>query len=96
LFYEKTVDSFPKLMREARLLDLDSGIRSYVTYDGRKCFAFITRSARGYTLMIYGRRGRGSNESPERRLFVKEFPAESELRNFVGRIVERPVRAFVY
>jgi hypothetical protein len=96
LFYEKTVNSFSKLVREAELLDLDSGIRSYVTYNGRKSFVFITRSARGYTLMIYGRKGRGPNESPEGRLFVKEFPTEKELMDFVEGIVERPIKAFVY
>ena len=96
MFYEKSVNSFSKLMREARLLDLDSGIRSYATYHGRRCFVFITRSARGYTLMVYGRRLRGTNEFPQGRLLVKEFPTEGELGGFVQGLVERPVKAFVY
>jgi len=96
LFYEKNVGSFSGLMREAELLDLDSGIRSYVTHEGKRQFVFITRSARGYTLMVYWRRARGRTESPEGRLLVKEFKTTADLSSFLRGIIERPVRAFVY
>jgi hypothetical protein len=67
LFFEKTVNSFPKLMDEVDLLDLDSGIRTFGDLDRRKKrkFVFITRSPHdSHTLMVYGvkkatgRRGR--------------------------------------
>jgi hypothetical protein len=57
LFFEKTVNSFPKLMQEVDLLDLDSGIRTFGDLDGEKKrqFVFITRSPHdSYTLMVYG------------------------------------------
>jgi hypothetical protein len=57
LFFEKTVNSFPKLMEEVDLLDLDSGIRTFGDLDGKKKrqFVFITRSPHdSYTLMVYG------------------------------------------
>jgi hypothetical protein len=57
LFFEKTVNSFPKLMEEVDLLDLDSGIRTFGDLDGKKKrqFVFITRSPHdNYTLMVYG------------------------------------------
>jgi hypothetical protein len=58
LFFEKTVNSFPKLMDEVDLLDLDSGIRTFGDLDRRKKrrqFVFITRSPHdSYTLMVYG------------------------------------------
>jgi hypothetical protein len=60
LFFEKTVNSFPKLMEEVDLLDLDSGIRTFGDLDGKKRmrqFVFITRSPHeSYTLMVYGMR----------------------------------------
>jgi hypothetical protein len=96
LFYEKTVDSLSGLMQEVELLDLDGGIRSHVTYNGKKSLVFITRSPGGFTLMVYGRRLDGSQEAPARRLLVKEFRTGSELKRFVGGILTRPVKAFVY
>jgi hypothetical protein len=57
LFFEKEVNSFPKLMEEVDLLDLDSGIRTFGDLDGKKKkrkFVFITRSPHdSYTLMVY-------------------------------------------
>ena len=96
MFYEKTVNSFPRLMQEADLLDLDGGIRSYVTYNGRKSFVFVTRSPNGFTLMVYGRRVHGSKEAAGRRLLVEEFETTAELKRFVEGILARPVKAFVY
>ena len=96
MFYEKTVNSFPRLMQEADLLDLDGGIRSHVTYDGRKSLVFVTRSPNGFTLMVYGRRVHGSKEAPGRRLLVEEFQTSAELGRFIGGIIAKPVKAFVY
>jgi hypothetical protein len=62
LIFEKTVSSFPKLMKEVDLLDLDSGIRTFGNYLGRKRqFVFVTRSPHdSYTLMVYGRKERST------------------------------------
>ena len=44
-FFEKSVSSFPRLMEEVDLLDLDSGIRTFGDYEGKKKqFVFVTRS----------------------------------------------------
>jgi hypothetical protein len=74
LFFEKTVNSFPKLMEEVDLLDLDSGIRTFGDLDGKKKrqFVFITRSPHdSYTLMVYGVKkatdGRGRTGKGRRR-----------------------------
>ena len=96
MFYEKKVNSLPGLAREVELLDLDGGIRSHVTYNGKKSLVFITRSPHGFTLMVYGRRLDGSKEAPTQRLLVKEFQTGGELKGFVGGILTRPIKAFVY
>ena len=97
LFFEKSVDSFPKLMKEVGLLDLDSGIRAFGDFNGKKKqFVFVTRSPNeGYTLMVYGRAG-AKNPVPSKRLLVKEFRTKEALGEFMRGLLSRPVTAFVY
>ena len=98
LFFEKSVSSFPRLMEEVGLLDLDSGIRTFGDYGGRKKqFVFVTRSPRdGYVLMVYSRRKGAGTPVPGRRLLVKEFGGREELGEFMKGTLSRPVKAFVY
>jgi hypothetical protein len=98
LFFEKSVSSFPKLMEEVDLLDLDSGIRTFGDYDRKKRqFVFVTRSPHDtYTLMVYGKKARASKPVPGRRLLVKEFQKKEELGEFMRTLLSRPVKAFVY
>jgi hypothetical protein len=98
VFYEKSVDSFPKLKREVDLLDLDSGIRTYGDYKGKKKqFVFVTRSPYDtYTLMVYGKKAHSPNPIPGKRVLVKEFKKKEDLNEFLRNLLSRPVRAFVY
>jgi hypothetical protein len=98
LFFEKSVNSFPRLMEEVDLLDLDSGIRTFGDYEGRKRqFVFVTRSPRdSYTLMVYARKAGGKTPVPGGRLLVKEFQRKEELAEFMKGMLSRPVNAFVY
>jgi len=98
LFYEKSVNSFPKLMEEVDLLDLDSGIRTFGDYKGKKRqFVFVTRSPHDtYTLMVYAKKTGGKTPVPGRRLLVKEFRRKEELGEFMKGMLSRPVSAFVY
>ncbi len=96
MFYEKSVNSFSRLAQEIGLLDLDSGIRTYVNHEGKKKFAFLTRSPRGYTVMVYSRRLQRKKFVPHERLLVKEFGDRKGLEEFLRRFIARPIRAFVY
>lgn len=98
MFFEKSVDSFPKLMKEVDWLDLDSGIRTFGDYDGRKKqFVFVTRSPHdGYTLMVYEKKANAGKSIPGERLFVKEFQTKEALGEFMWSLLSRPVKAFVY
>jgi len=97
-FYEKTVSSFPRLMAEVGLLDLDSGIRTFGDCKGKKRqFVFVTRSPNdSYTLMVYGKKARASTAVPGERLLVKEFRTKEALGEFMRSVLSRPVKAFVY
>jgi hypothetical protein len=97
-FFEKTVGSFPRLMEEVDLLDLDSGIRTFGDYEGKKKqFVFVTRSPNeGYVLMVYARKTGAGTPVPGKRLLVKEFQRREELGKFMKSTLSRPVRAFVY
>ncbi len=98
LFFEKNVNSFSRLMQEIGILDLDSGIRAYGDYMGKKeQFVFITRSSHdGYILMVYERKHHGKDSIPGKRLLVKEFRNREDLGDFVRTLLTKPVRAFVY
>jgi len=97
-FFEKKVTSFPGLVQEVDLLDLDSGIRTFGEYEGRKRqFVFVTRSPHdSYVLMVYESSGKPSKRVPGRRLMVKEFPTTEELTAFMKEILSKPIEAFVY
>lgn len=97
LFFEKSVDSFPRLMEEVDLLDLDSGIRTFGDYKGKKRqFVFVTRSPHEtYTLMVYATAG-SKTPVPGKRLLVKEFRSKEELGEFMKSMLSKPVSAFVY
>lgn len=97
LFFERKVGSFSELAEEVALLDLDSGIRTFADYQGKKRqLVFVTRSPPdSYTLMIYERKpGRGV--SVGKRLLVKEFSTKDDLIGFMKRFLSRPLQAFVY
>ena len=98
LFFEKSVGSFPRLMEEVDLLDLDSGIRTFGDYEGKKKqFVFVTRSpTTGYVLMVYAKRKGAGTPIPGKRLLVKEFLRKEELVEFMKGMLSRPVSAFVY
>jgi hypothetical protein len=99
LFFEKSVDSFPKLVEEVDLLDLDSGIRAFGDHKGRKKqLVFVTRSPHDtYTLMVYENRS-GAEKDPVvgERLLVKEFQKKEDLVAFMRGMLSKPVKAFVY
>ena len=97
-FFEKTVGSFPKLMEEVGLLDLDSGIRTFGDYQGKKKqFVFVTRSPNdSYVLMVHAREKGAGIPIPGERLLVKEFGTREELGEFMKKTLSRPVRAFIY
>jgi hypothetical protein len=98
LFFEKSVNSFPKLIEEVALLDLDSGIRTFGDYEGKKRqFVFVTRSPHdGYTLMVYEKKASAGSRVPGERLLVKEFRTKAALGEFLRSTLSKPVRAFVY
>ncbi|GEM_PF-440674 len=95
LFYEKRVRSFAGLMREARRLDSDAGIRVVGSYLGRRCFAFVTRFVGRYTVMVYERTGRKA-PAVGKRVLSREFESPEELEGFLQRVTERGVDAYVY
>lgn len=98
MFFEKSVSSFPKLMEEVGLLDLDSGIRAFADYDGRnQQLVFVTRSPRdSYTLMVYEKKTTGTSYAAGKRLLVKEFGDKKALGEFLRGLLSKPVKAFVY
>jgi len=98
LFYEKSVNSLAKLIEEVDLLDLDSGIRTFGNYKGKKRqFVFVTRSPHdSYTLMVYEKKTADGKPIPGKRLLVKKFRTKEDLGDFMKGLLSRPVRAFIY
>ena len=94
MLYEKHVGSFNKLMKEVRMLDSDAGIRLLGTYKGKKCFVFVSRSAKGYAAVVCSVRTAGS--LPGRRILASEFDGVRGLQGFLKRLSGRPLEAYVY
>ena len=95
LFYEKKVRSFAELKREVRRLDSDAGIRIAGYYLKHRCFAFVTRFVGRYTVMVYERTGRGA-PAAGKRVLSREFESPEELEEFLRRITQKRVDAYVY
>ncbi len=98
MFFEKQVNSFPKLLKEVDLLDLDSGIRTFGDYNGkRRQFVFVTRSPDdGYTLMVFEKKDSAGKSVPGKRLFVREFKTKEDLEESMRKLLSKPVTAFIY
>ncbi|MDA4125419.1 MAG: hypothetical protein OK438_08260 [Thaumarchaeota archaeon] len=95
MFFEKRVRSFEKLMEVIRHLDSDSGVRVVGSYLRKACFAFLTRSAGTYTVMVYERRG-GRAPEPGARLLSREFESLDELGKFLRKMTPKGMDAYVY
>jgi hypothetical protein len=97
-FFETEVRSFPKLVEEVKLLDVDSGIRTFGDYDEKeRQFVFVTRSPHDtYTLMVYEKLGGRQKPTVGKRLAVKEFAEAQSLIGYMKSLVSKPVQAFVY
>jgi hypothetical protein len=92
--FERGVFSFNALMREARVLDEDSGIRIEGNLGGQRCLAFVTRFGRRYTIMTYTvEDGTGT---PGRRLKTTEVETPAALSTELRKVVGARVRAYIY
>jgi hypothetical protein len=95
LFYEKRIRSFAGLKREVRRLDSDAGIRVVGSYQRHRCFAFVTRFVGRYTVMVCERTGRKA-PTVGKRVLSKEFESPEDLEEFLQRITQKEVDAYVY
>jgi len=95
MLYERQVDSFSRLMREARRLDSDAGIRLVGSYRGKRCMVFVSRSGVGYAAIVCSLK-RGTDPTPGRRILAVEFKRATELGKFLKGVAGKRVRAIVY
>jgi hypothetical protein len=95
LVYEKKLGTLASLKRELKLLDGDAGVRIEGSLQSKRCFAFVTRFAADYTVMVYSTEGT-SNRYPGRRLAVKEFHGLDDAFAYVSELAKPRVDAYVY
>lgn len=96
MIYEKKLNSFPEIVAELGILDLDAGIRAVGKYKSKKCYVFVTRSANGFTSLVYSIKSSKKESLPDKRLLAKEFPDLKATEEFLGQIVAKPVKASAY
>ena len=96
LLYEKKISSFPQLISELDIIDLDAGVRAVGKYKAKKCFVFVTKSANVYTVALYSMKSVKKESLPDKRLLVKEFGSLQELEKFLSGVITKPVKAFAY
>jgi len=96
VLYEKKLDSFPELLEDLGNLDLDAGIRAIGKYNSKRCFVFVTRSAGGFTSLLYSIKTAGKESLPDKRLLAKEFPDLEQTKEFLEKVVAKPIKASSY
>jgi hypothetical protein len=92
LFYERAIGTFGELVNEAATMDADAGLRILGRYNGRPCFAFVTRFGSRYTVIICSRLRAG----PGRPLASEEANGVEELKSVLKKVVHGRVSAFAY
>jgi hypothetical protein len=94
MFYEKRVTSFRALLKEAGVMDADSGIRVVGRYGKERCYCFVTRFGSVFTAMIYSKSPGG--EAPARLLSSIELKDMQQLRKLLHEVTGPRVLAYVY
>ena len=77
-------------------MDLDSGLRIRGRYNGRNAFLFVTKSAAGYAVAIYGVTRKGKATLPEKRLLIEEFNSDGEVGKLIAQTATKPLSAYSY
>ena len=81
-------------MKEARVLDEDSGIRLAGTLGGQKCLVFVTRFGLRYTMMVYS--VKRTTGTPDRRLETIELDTPVALAAALRRVAGAHARGYIY
>jgi len=95
-YEEKRIGSFPQLIRELDIIDLDAGVRAIGKFKGKKCFVFVTKGANGFTSILSSMKRAGKESIPDKRLLAKDFATIQDLEKFLADVVVKPVVAFEY
>lgn len=95
MFYEKSLTSFSALVREARIMDSDAGIRVVGRYGKERCYCFVTRFGETYTVMIH-RRPAGRRGAPGRLIASMEMSRAADLLELLREITRGGVEAYAY
>ncbi len=90
MVYELRVKSFEQLEGLLEGLEVDTGVRAFGEFRGRKSVIFITRHSGKYHLWVRGRGRKGEKGS------FLDFDEFKDLHAFLERALDRPVQARVY
>ena len=96
MVYERRVKSMSELFEEIRDLDADEGVRVLAEGEGRKKLVFVTRHSGGYSLGISDAEARNGTWVPGKKMSFREFSDQRMLREFLARLVTKPLTAYVY
>lgn len=96
VLYEKKIASFPELISELDIIDLDAGMRIVGKYKGKKCFVFVTRSPAGFTSILCSIKRVGKDSIPDKRILAKDLRTIQEAEGFLAGLVTKPLVAAEY
>ena len=95
MFYERRIGSLAAVIKEAKTMDADAGIRMSGKYAGRRCYAFVSRFGPRYTVMVYEKQ-RGRRSGLGRRLASEEVEGTAGLKAALRKVASGKVEAFAY
>ena len=91
MVYELRIKSFARLFDELKRLDVDSGVRALGRFQGKESLVFVTKHSGSYALWIRGRNRRNETQGT-----ILNFRDYGELRGFLEKTLDRPIKAHMY
>ncbi len=95
MFYEKKLASFNAFVKEAQIMDMDSGIRVHARYKGKKVFVFVSKSTDHYAIVVYSLKRHGKSDFPGKQIMIREVNFE-DLKTMIADMATKPISAFSY
>jgi hypothetical protein len=89
--YEILVKAPRRVWAELMSLEADAGLRSEGTFEGKKCYVFVTRHSGRYAVWVRPKSERGKKDGR-----IIHFETYDSARDFLNGSLDRPLRAYLY
>ncbi|PSN84141.1 hypothetical protein B9Q01_02080 [Candidatus Marsarchaeota G1 archaeon OSP_D] len=93
MYKEKLIKSIHELFSALKSLEVDEGIRVHCRYDGKECYAFITKPCEKFTVVVHTKKEDGA---PGDRVFFSEKLDYDEIKTLLKSWTKEGFKAYRY